>query len=267
VTNGAAKWPLYLAIPEETPGTTKVLYGYVMQFDIIVKDSVAAPKTGWVFSTLVYDVNAPGGDPWDKMVTLGAMWGNDPQANSALNPPPPLLENWINPKAPKYSTQTLGWGGRLSGPNDGARNDIQVGTQIIKNAPDSSCMSCHSPAEWQPEQHKMVSFLLPSYPNPNPPPPPFKPCPEGTICSPAPGSPDWMRWFQSRPGTEPMDKGSVAADYDMVFAFKTLPMWWKAMGPAGQPAPFTLRTLNHGSPTPKLYNEYSGAPLKAPAKK
>ena len=64
-----------------------------------------------------------------------------------------------------------------------------------------------------------------------------------------------------------MDKGSVAADYDMVFAFKTLPMWWKAMGPAGQPAPFTLRTLNHGSPTPKLYNEYSGAPLKAPAKK
>lgn len=80
------------------------------------------------------------------------MWGNDPGVNSALIPPPPLNENWINPKAPKYSTQTLGWGRRLSGPNDGATNDIQVGTVVMKNAPDSSCMSCHSPAEWQPDQ-------------------------------------------------------------------------------------------------------------------
>jgi hypothetical protein len=118
----------------------------------------------------------------------------------------PLTENWINPNAPKYSTQTLGWGGRLSGPNDGATNDIQVGDQVMKNAPDSSCMSCHGPAEWQPKEHKMISFLLPSYPNPTPP-PSFKVCgPNGEyICSPAPGSTDWMRWFQSRPGTQPQD--------------------------------------------------------------
>jgi hypothetical protein len=268
VTDDAAKWPLFLAIPASNPGPTEVRYGYVMQFDIIVKDSVAAPKTGWVFSTLVYDAGASGADAWDKMVPLGAMWGNDPEANSTLNPPPPLKENWINPDAPKYSTETLGWGGRLSGPNDGARNDIQVGSTVMKNEPDSSCMSCHSPAEWQPKQHKMISFLLPSYPNPNPG-PPFKPCPDGKpsdpyICSPAPGSAEWMRWFQSHPGTEPLDPdtGSVAADYDMVFAFKTLPMWWKAMGPAGQPMPFTDRMLRHGVPLPKQFNEYTGAPLK-----
>src|SRR5438874_12591945 len=97
----------------------------------------------------------------------------------------------------------------------------------------------------------MVSFLLPSYPNANPPPPPFKPCPNGAICSPAPGSTEWMRWFQSRPGTEPQDPGSVAADYDMVFAFKTLPMWWAATGPAGQSAPFSTRLLTHGTTPPK----------------
>jgi hypothetical protein len=177
-----------------------------------------------------------------------------------------LNENWINPAAPLYSTQTLGWGGRLSGPNDGARNDIQVGKTVLKNAPDSSCMSCHSPAEWQPKLHKMVSFLLPSFRNPKPG-PPFKPCPDGKpsdpyICSPAPGSADWFRWFQDRKGDRPFDPGSVATDFDMVFAFKTLPMWWRAMGPAGQPAPFAMRQLRNGAAEPQLFNEYTGAPLK-----
>ena len=269
VTDGAAKWPVYVGIPvrPDTNPPPAVLNGYIMQFDLIVKDTIAAPKTGWVFATLVYDVNAKG-DAWDKMVPLGAMWGNDPGMDSAKDPNAKLSENWINPKAPLYSTQTLGWGGRLSGPNDGARNDIQVGTKVLINEPDSSCMSCHGPAEWQPAQHKMLSFLLPSYPNPNPG-PPFKTCPNGQpndpyICSPAQGSADWSNWFQSRPGTEPQDPntGSIATDYDMVFAFKTLPAWWKATGGQGQPTPFGLRGLRHGVPEPQQYNQYNGAPLK-----
>jgi hypothetical protein len=270
VTKGAAEWPLFLGIPQSSPGPTAVLNSYAMQFDIIVKDSLSAPKTGWVFSTLVYDANASG-DAWDKMVPLGVQWGNDPDVNSALIPPPPLNENWINPEAPKYAAQTLGWGDRLSGPNDGARNDIQVGTDtVLENAPDSSCMSCHSPAQWQPEAHKALSFLLPSYPNPNPG-PPYKPCPDGKpsdpyICSPAPGSADWFRWFQNRLGTEPFDPdtGSVATDFDMVFSFKTLPAWWHATGPAGQPPLFAIRPFRKGAAQPKAFNEYSGAPLRVP---
>ena len=58
-----------------TPVITNV---QLMQFDIIVKDSVAAPETGWVFSTLVYDKNAKGSSVWDKMVPLGATWGGNP---------------------------------------------------------------------------------------------------------------------------------------------------------------------------------------------
>ena len=88
------------------------------------------------------------------MVPLGAMWGNDPGLNPEQNPAINLQENWINPSAPQYSTQTLGWGGRLSGPNDGATNDISVGGKVLINHRDSSCMSCHSPAQWQPVQHK-----------------------------------------------------------------------------------------------------------------
>jgi len=251
VTEGAAVWN-----------------AYVMQFDIIVKDSVASPKTGWVFATLVYDRNAAG-DAWNKMVPLGAMWGDDPGVDSSAKKAAPLDETWINPAAPKYSTETLGWGGRLAGPNDGARNDIQVGKKEKENHPDSSCMSCHGPAEWQPAQHKQISFPLPSYPNPRLGPAPYKSCPDGKpsdtdICSPAPGSAEWSRWFQDRPGTEPQDPetGSVATDYDMVFAFKTLPMWWKAVGPKDAPMPFALRMLRHGGEIPAQYNEYNGAHLK-----
>ena len=29
--------------------------GYLMQVDIVVKDTQSAPQTGWVFTTLVYD--------------------------------------------------------------------------------------------------------------------------------------------------------------------------------------------------------------------
>ena len=62
-----------------------------------------------------YDANAPGNDVWDKMVPLGAMWGNDPEADSAKSPPPVLHENWINLAAPAYAKMTLGWGGAAVG--------------------------------------------------------------------------------------------------------------------------------------------------------
>lgn len=260
---GAQAWDMYVQ-----PGSTQspapkpqVWPGYVAQFDIIVKDSQSAPKTGWVYMTLVYDSSAKG-DVWDKMVPLGVQWGNDPQATKAGMP---LIENWINPKAPKYSTQTLGWGGRLSGPNDGGRNNIAVNGKPIKNAPDSGCMSCHSTAQWNTKEHKMVSFLLPSFATKNQ--PGFelcndqgKPDPNGSyICSPAPGTRHWMKWFQDRLGTEPMDAGSFATDFDEVFSFKALPLWWAAVGPVMQAPPLLLRHPGSG----RRFNLYTGAPLPA----
>jgi hypothetical protein len=257
---GAQVWPMYVGVGADSADTAPQMWpGYVAQFDIIVKDTQSSPKTGWVFMTLVYDGAAPG-DVWDKMVPLGVQWGNDPQATT---PGAPLRENWNNPRAPLYSTQTLGWGGRLTGPNDGGRNDIAVDGVIMKNAPDSSCMSCHSTAEWNVQAHKMDSFLLPSFATANP--PGFqlcgddgKPNPAGNyICSPAPGSAAWMKWFQNRPGTEAMDAGSIATDFDEVFSFKSLKLWWAAVGPADQPMPLLLRVPGRGT----RFNQYTGAPL------
>jgi hypothetical protein len=231
VMQGARQWTLYISTnatkDRGRDAAPKLDPTSFFQFDIIVKDSKSAPQTGWVFSTLVYDKDAPGTDFWDKMVPLGAMWGNDPQATS---PDQPLTQNWINPAAPAYAKMTLGWGGRLSGPNDGAVNDAIVDepVPVLKpKLPSSSCMSCHSVAEWP-----LKSFLLPTSSDPQ------QFGPSGCVNSDylvmwAPGStgetklgsPRWTHWFQSRSGAEPADSGTIAFDYDMVFTFKSLTAW------------------------------------------
>lgn len=227
VMAGTLQWPLYISTNSTTGNhaSPQVDQTSLLQFDIIVKDTQSSPQTGWVFSTLVYDKDAPGSDVWDKMVPLGAMWGNDPASNSARPNPPPLTENWINPVAPAYAKMTLGWGGRLSGPNDAALNDAIIvnGKQQtpVKNLASSSCMSCHSPAQWP-----MKSFLLPT--TTQPPKQPPAPYADYLYMWP-PGSPQWMQWFQSRNGSTPQNVGAVAFDYDMVFAFKAVPAWQKAM--------------------------------------
>jgi hypothetical protein len=184
------------------------------QMDIIVKDSKTAPKTGWVYSTFVYDLAAKG-NLWDKMVPLGAMWGNDPDVKSPIRPPyPKLYETVINPNAPQYSRQTLGWGGRLSGPNDGAIAQSAIDNKTGKtytNLPLSSCMSCHSPA-----QYNFNSFLLPG--------PSFS----DTVYT--PGSAKWNLWFRDDYGNVPFDNGQTAMDYDMVMAFKSVNQYLKAQG-------------------------------------
>ncbi len=223
----------------ENPVITNV---YFMQFDIIVKDSLAAPDTGWVFSTLVYDKDAPGKTTWDKMIPLGATWGGNPDvvnvSATALTPPvsvnPKLTENWINMKTPEYARSTLGWDGRLSGPNDGAVvTPAWVNDKYYhKGIATAGCLACHSSA-----QYPMTSFLLPTSTYP----PQTKQAPLSNDASSAslvmsePGGKLWMQWFQSRAGTVPMGpkdaKGElpVALDYDMVTAFKAIPMWQAAV--------------------------------------
>lgn len=218
VMQGAPTFSIYDSIITKgspTPGY-QVRKVSCFQIDIIVKDSLTAPQTGWVYSTLVYDKDAKG-SVWEKMVPLGAMWGNDPGVKSPIAPPyPKLYESVINPKAPAYSKETLGWGGRLSGPNDGAvaqdAVDINDTTKKYKNLALSSCMSCHLPA-----QYKFKSFLLPApFPNSN------------TLYVYTPGSSLWNLWFRNNYGNVPFDSTQVAMDYDMVMAFKSMRAYNKA---------------------------------------
>lgn len=228
------EWPVMentqtMNVYDTVPTTGDPRKGYQMrkvsffQMDVIVKDSKTSPKTGWVYSTFVYDKDASGSTVWDKMVALGAMWGNDPNVNSPIAPPyPQLYETVINPNAPAYSVETLGWGGRLSGPNDGAvamqAFDVTTGKQYDR-LPLSSCMSCHSPA-----QYNFNSFLLPG---------PFPTSDSLMVYT--PGSAQWNLWFRDDYGNVPFDAGQTGMDYDMVMAFKSIPAWQQAQ-PGGQNA-------------------------------
>lgn len=103
----------------------------LIQIDVAVRDSRADDTTGWVFATFVYDGNAPGNTPWERMVPVGLMWGNDPGVTPEMVAKGrKLTETWINPDV--GPPQHLGWAGRLSGPVD---------------KPQSSCLSCHSTAQ------------------------------------------------------------------------------------------------------------------------
>lgn len=129
VLEGTEVWDVFLKQnPDEAAAFQKVS---LIQIDICVKDHEHSPETGWIFSTYVYDKDAPGETPYDKMVPLGAQWGNDP----GVMPGFPLKETAINPNSPPWHKNNLGFGGRLSGPIDGARG---VG----------SCMGCHASAEF-----------------------------------------------------------------------------------------------------------------------
>lgn len=209
VLEGAAKWQVYRK-PFNLNGTiidakAKVTDLRVGIFDIIIKDSVASPQTGWVFSTLVYDSNASGTNIWDKMVPLGAIWGNDPDVNSAKDPQQELMENYINPDAPEWTKVTLGYGGRMAGPFDIAvKYNVEVNGTIIKALPSSSCLSCHGTSSYLPNDYHMNTFLYPAKD--------YKTTPWKMFI---PGSDQWNEWFQNRLGDVPQSKieGAISLDY------------------------------------------------------
>lgn len=124
---GAFQWDAN--IHTSNNGTTRAIRKVrLLQIDIAVRDAAANATTGWVFGTFVYDGTTTGATPWDKMVPVGLMWGNDP----TVLPGQPLSETWINPN--NTTPQHLGWGKRLNGPVDNMT---------------SSCLSCHSTAQYK----------------------------------------------------------------------------------------------------------------------
>jgi hypothetical protein len=242
-TDGAAQWRVYRppvdqvmwnrthGPTDQKPWTPVVQNLRVMQFDIIVKDVDAAPETGWVFATFVYDRNAPKGTgPWDQLVPLGVTWGNDPEADGYYtghppvdpkNPHGPLLKQfWRNPKAPEYAAATLGWGGRLSGPIDIAERH---GVLLVKNVPAgkfksdsaceaiphtpitgpfraSGCLSCHGTSQTGISARMYPSPVAAHLPSDGQP-----------FCLYTPGTAEWRPWFQNRNGHTPQVSATPAA--------------------------------------------------------
>lgn len=221
VLEGAASWTVYRPTTADqankvTPLEPTLVTAHPLQLSIKVKDTVASPETGWVYLAMIYDARSPGVTPWDRFVPVGAMWGNDPQfadVPSGLPAGKQLQESWINPNAPDFTRETLGWGGRLAGPMDVATRQgvITTGGQSYgpKDIGASSCISCHSAAEFP--------FTMNLYPSPNR----SFPMNGEPFLLYEPGSVEWAQWFQNRPGNVSMSqgRGPVATDYDMAIMF------------------------------------------------
>jgi hypothetical protein len=125
----AFEWDAHVAAIGTTRTVQKVR---LLQIDVAVRDFRANGTTGWVFGTFGYDGDAPGATPWDRMVPVGLMWGNDPSLNPAAfaGGQRPTESRILNPVI--GTNQHLGWLGRLNGPVDNPR---------------SACLSCHSTAQ------------------------------------------------------------------------------------------------------------------------
>lgn len=213
--------------PDPTQRTPVMTSMRFLQMAVRIKDKVASPRTGWVFMAFFYDVRSNGATPWDRATPAGATWGNDPELAGypdGLGPNGKLKETWIAGNLPGFVTDGLGWGGRLAGPLDlGVRFNVVTvsGKRFGDGQPNrpanlgaSSCVSCHGAAQYP--------YMTNLYPSPNLPFPPET----GQFLLFDPGTPDWARWFQSRPGTVAMSgenrRGIVAMDYDMMLTFAVM---------------------------------------------
>jgi len=194
-----------------------------LQMAVRIKDRVASPQTGWVFMAFAYDARSTGATVWDRAMPVGATWGNDPQfaRDSSGTGPGGLTETWVADGLPKFITDGLGWGGRLTGPLDvGIRHNVltvsgkRYGDGNPKNPkafPASACVSGHGAAQYP--------FVANLYPSPNM----VFPEEGNQFLFFDPGSKDWAQWFQNRSGKMAMSgkgrDGIVGTDYDMMLTF------------------------------------------------
>lgn len=143
--NGTLEWRahVYADTNYQPPRVEKTMR--LLQIDVAVKEPRVASQSGWVFGTFIYDASAPGQSVWDKMIPVGASWGDDSTERSFINRDGVFVNTNIKQSrinsflvervGLEYGAHAYvrhhGLGGRLNGPVDN---------------PVSSCISCHGRA-------------------------------------------------------------------------------------------------------------------------
>src|SRR5262249_17303258 len=83
----------------------------LLQVDVAVRDDRAETTTGWVFGTFMYQNDAPGSTPFERLVPVGLMWGNDPgltqvEYDAGQRP----TQTWLNKDGtPPTKLTKFGW--------------------------------------------------------------------------------------------------------------------------------------------------------------
>lgn len=186
--NGSKEWE---AAINEDGGIVRMR---LLQVDVAVKDVRPNLSAGWVFGTFIYDAYAPGTNPFDRLVPVGLIWGNDPDLTAFQYEQrgKTAREGWVNPEvASKFfhlPRHNLGLFGRLDGPVDN---------------PKASCLACHGQAlDWGrglirgSKEEKLALKLLPL--------PPLDPYDDKAV----------MHYFRNL-GSAPAVEGTQALDYSL----------------------------------------------------
>lgn len=152
-------WKAYIrdpSSPKEAP-TRSVQELRLLQMDVMIRDDRAKQTGGWIFGTYCYNGEVNRKNKWYNLVPVGVQWGNDEDFRkrahnkdhtqlAARKPTPnPLLRETLINRSDDLPPQHLGWGGRLNGPADYFR---------------SSCMSCHSTAQYPGLEKQHPDFEL-----------------------------------------------------------------------------------------------------------
>jgi hypothetical protein len=169
----------------------------LLQIDVAVRDSRVNDRSGWVFGTFVYNGYQPGKTPWERMVPVGLMWGNDDNLTIAKQRSGQVpVETVINP-GPEVPFEHLGYAGRLCGPVDN---------------PLSSCLSCHSTAQTP------ATDIVP---------------PRKVLVD----SDDWLRWFRTIPTDVSFTKDATPLGYSLQLAvgFQNYQDWRRLVETIGGP--------------------------------
>lgn len=156
----------------------------LLQMDVMVRDERAQATGGWVFGNYCYNGALGNENKWKNLIPVGIQWGNDPDVKSWESNPTGLqsektminsgLKETIINASEDLPAQHLGWGGRLNGPLDYFR---------------SSCMSCHSTAQFP--------VVAPQHPD-------FEPKLDYE-----PGGNEWMTWFRNLPCGESFSANGI----------------------------------------------------------
>lgn len=190
------RWKAFVQDPAN-PTKRKVQDLQLLQMDIMVRDDRAKATGGWVFGTYCYNGNLSSKNRWENLVPVGLQWGNDPEVvNPDHNPEnkEPIetifndrLKQTVINRSKDLPPQHLGWGGRLNGPADYYR---------------SSCMSCHSTAQYPAIEEQHPDF--------------------DTSVRYRPDDPQWAMWFRNldcgkafSPITEFDKSRAVSTDYSL----------------------------------------------------
>ncbi|MBN1207590.1 MAG: hypothetical protein JXB05_22165 [Myxococcaceae bacterium] len=129
----------------------------LMQVDIAVRDNRS--PSGWAYGTFVADgqVHASEKNPWNRLSTLGLMWGNDTPPAGTL-----AVSNPVDPRKNGFKQEVIEWDivDRWNATTDGGHLGCNSRLDGPADSTRSSCLSCHMTGSVPDQDNELPAFIV-----------------------------------------------------------------------------------------------------------